>query len=225
MAGQFDAVSSDDALMLPLSFSISRHPMVCSWCFSAKAEHGMSCPGFTQPFATIIPSAYLLQLFRLVLWGCCFPGRRDASLNESSQYWRWHQLYKSFQCRLSLVYISKEKSSRTSKGLGTSRSAAEEIDSLVVLFCISASPSQGLYFVAIRTLSSFYFTVHNQRQLFPVFISSKPFEDAFLFQRAFQFAIHNSHTNSPTFWCGQFPIIIHCSSNISPELQVGDVIA
>ena len=41
--------------------------------FSAKTEHGMSYPGFTQPFATIIPSAYLLQLFRLVLWGCCFP--------------------------------------------------------------------------------------------------------------------------------------------------------
>ena len=48
--------------------------------FSAKADHGMFYPGFTQPFATIIPSAYLLQLFRHVLWGCCFPGRRDASL-------------------------------------------------------------------------------------------------------------------------------------------------
>ena len=39
---------------------------------SSETTHGMFCPDFTQPFATIIPSAHLLQLFRLVLRGCGF---------------------------------------------------------------------------------------------------------------------------------------------------------
>ena len=45
--------------------------------FSAKAEHGMFHPGFTQPFAKIIPSAYLLQLFSACALGAVFP---DAAM-------------------------------------------------------------------------------------------------------------------------------------------------